>query len=103
MRILNVAQEIEDPFMSSAASTGKGKEKVKLAGYVQDGVEVEYGHLRWSHGEAGLAELPQAAELRDMLQVDEPVLEHSDQGWKFWEAIRWLEAARTRGVPVLIQ
>jgi len=91
VRIINVAQEIEDPF-------GPGSvDKVKLASYEIQGRTVDYCHLRWSHSEQDLADIK--GELRDVFQGDVDVRE----GWQLWEALRWLEIGRRRAEPVLIQ
>ncbi|EIW68589.1 hypothetical protein TREMEDRAFT_31601 [Tremella mesenterica DSM 1558] len=124
MRIINVAQEVEDPFMGiaqqiSTSSHGKesiglsgqsgvkGKEKVRLVRYQVGDKVVEYAHLRWSHGEAGLADLPKDAELSQVIDPFSPHSEMDEQeetfeGWGFWKAVRWLETARRDGIPVLI-
>ncbi|WVQ97473.1 hypothetical protein IAU59_004587 [Kwoniella sp. CBS 9459] len=113
VRIVNVAQEVDDPFdpastsmpgwsMGGAGGKGKGKEKMKLAQYpsVRGGPEVEYCHVRWSHGELGLAEIPPQADLRDLLDGRPP--SDAKEMWRFWETIRWMEEGRRSGVPVLI-
>lgn len=102
IRVFNVAQEVDDPFERSVAH-GKGKEKVKLASYPPDSGRpgVEYCHLRWSHGESGLAELPIGVRLDDLF---DPAPTRSEREmWGFWDAIRWLEAGRRAGEPILIQ
>ncbi|KAK8846615.1 hypothetical protein IAR55_005701 [Kwoniella newhampshirensis] len=112
VRIVNVAQEIDDPFeqtklcrtsgWASAGGDGKGKEKMKLVSYPgeQDGCpDVEYCHARWSHGELGLADLPDHARLEDVWEAKAP--EQSDT-WKFWDVIRWMEEGRRASMPVLI-
>ncbi|WWD21922.1 hypothetical protein CI109_106410 [Kwoniella shandongensis] len=112
VRIVNVAQEIDDPFDPVNASSipgwafgsgkGKGKEKMKMATYpsTEEGrPDVEYCHARWSHGELGLADLPENARLEDVLEGRAP---ETSEMWKFWDAIRWMEEGRRAGVPVLI-
>jgi tyrosine-protein phosphatase len=100
VRVLNVAQEIDDPFDQS--SRGKGKEKVRVAQYPaeQGRPEVQYAHLRWSHGEAGLAEVDEHTRLEDVVN---PSAVEGRETWRFWEAIRWCESGRLAGEPVLIQ
>ncbi|WVF70441.1 hypothetical protein IAT40_005231 [Kwoniella sp. CBS 6097] len=110
VRIVNVAQEVDDPFDPSSGSMpgwsmggrGKGKEKMKLAQYPSGhgGPEVEYCHVRWSHGELGLADIPSQADLRDLLDARPP--SDAREMWRFWETIRWMEEGRRRGIPVLI-
>ncbi|OCF42269.1 hypothetical protein I317_03888 [Kwoniella heveanensis CBS 569] len=110
VRIVNVAQEVDDPFDPSSRSMpgwsmggkGKGKEKMKLAQYpsVQGGPEVEYCHVRWSHGEMGLADIPPEADLRELSDGLPP--SDTTEMWGFWETIRWMEEGRRSGVPVLI-
>jgi tyrosine-protein phosphatase len=58
-----------------------------------------YTHLRWSHGEQGLAEVDREARLDEILLPAEVA---RDQ-WRFWEAIRWIERGRRAQEPVLIQ
>ena len=95
VRIMNVAQEIEDPFGC------RSDDKVKLAEYYSShGLKIEYCHLRWSHGEGGLAGLPTGASLVDLIQGKEV---WDAESWGFWDAVGYLEAARKSGVPVLIQ
>jgi hypothetical protein len=109
IRILNVAQEIEDPFASLSScriSSIKGKEKIRLADYDLNEAgttrRIEYCHLKWSHGEADLAQLPTSASLRGFL--DGTLTANEDKTtWGLWDAVMWLEAARREGVPVLIQ
>lgn len=96
MRIINVAQEIENPF-----DKGKGKEKIAFGEYDDQGVRVEYCHLRWSHGESGLAELPKGVKLEEVLSGAKANMDADS--WGFWNAIKWLEEARREGRPVLIQ
>ncbi|OXB37584.1 hypothetical protein J007_02636 [Cryptococcus neoformans] len=116
VRVVNVAQEVEDPFDAgprrvSGWSRPSGlpeeisKRKMKLKTYpaaVGDGTRphVEYCHAKWSHGELGLADLPEGASLRDVLYPRAP--ENSDGLWRFWEAIRWMEEGRQGGIPILI-
>ena len=106
VRILNVAQEIDDPFMSATSSgTGKGKEreKINLADYEADAwrPKVEYAHLLWGHGESGLADIPVGATL-DQVIHPKP-LSGGETKWGFWEAIQWMEEGRREQVPILIQ
>ncbi|GFZ48999.1 hypothetical protein JCM24511_06748 [Saitozyma sp. JCM 24511] len=101
VRVLNVAQEIDDPFAPHPEpSQGKGKAKVRLANYPAEGdrPEMAYTHLRWSHGEQGLAEVDREARLDEILL---PANVDRDQ-WRFWEAIRWIERGRRAQEPVLI-
>lgn len=100
MRILNVAQEIDDPF---ASVKGKGKAKVELADYeaVPGRPKVEYAHLLWGHGESGLADLPDGVTLDEIIQAKS--LREDEEKWGFWESIQWMEEARRQDVPVLIQ
>jgi hypothetical protein len=100
VRILNVAQEIDDPF---ASIKGKGKEKVELASYnaAPDRPKVEYAHLLWGHGESGLADLPKGATLDQIIHVRD--MRGDEERWGLWEAIQWMEQARRQGVPVLVQ
>ena len=100
VRILNVAQEIDDPFTSVK---GKGKEKLKVTDYeaVPGRPKVEYAHLSWGHGEGGLADMPQDASLDEIINIRQAT-ERKDK-WGFWDAIRWMEEARRVNVPVLIQ
>lgn len=110
VRILNVAQEIDDPFAADGVVpvSRKGKGKVNRAVYPADASEgrpeVEYTHLAWSHGESGLAELDSEMKLEDVIQgrfTEEEVEER--EKWRFWEAIRYMEQGRQRGEAVLIQ
>lgn len=106
VRILNVAQEIDDPFMSNSGSgsgKGKEKEKINLANYEADAwrPKVEYAHLLWGHGESGLADIPAGATL-DQVIHSKP-LSGGETKWGFWEAIQWMEEARREQVPILIQ
>ena len=104
VRVLNVAQEIEDPFEKPQRNVqGVGEGKVKLSSYPPnlERPGVEYCHLRWSHGESGLAELPIGARLSELL-VPEQLLPEGAQ-WGFWDAVLWLEMGRRAGEPVLIQ
>jgi hypothetical protein len=100
VRILNVAQEIDDPF---ATIKGKGKEKIDLADYeaVPGRPKVEYAHLLWGHGESGLADLPEGVSLDQIINVGQ--LSGEEDKWGFWQAIQWMEEARREDVPVLIQ
>ncbi|WVQ76681.1 hypothetical protein IAR50_006355 [Cryptococcus sp. DSM 104548] len=113
VRIVNVAQEIDDPFdpsarnvpgWSGASPLDKGSMKLKAYPAVSEGgqkrPEVEYCHVRWSHGELGLADLPEKATLGDVRRPERP--ETGEGMWKFWEAIRWMEEGRKSGTPVLI-
>ncbi|WVR04350.1 hypothetical protein IAU60_001351 [Kwoniella sp. DSM 27419] len=112
VRIVNVAQEIDDPFDPSyihnpgwsMSGSSKGKEKMKLVRYPQDSLgrrpEIEYCHVRWSHGELGLADVPDGARLAEIMDGTPP--DSSAEMWNFWETIRWMEEGRREGVPVLI-
>jgi hypothetical protein len=107
VRILNVAQEIDDPFSDLDAarkrsSTAQHDSRVRFEEYDQDGYRVEYGHLRWSHGESGLADLGEDSSLSEILGTH-TTPEGSNTKWGFWRAITWMEEARREGVPVLIQ
>ena len=101
VRILNVAQEIDDPFQDDDASGSSTK--IRLASYpaVDDHPQVEYAHLRWSHGEGGLAEIPHNATLQDLMDVGG--VRDGAKEWRFWEAVRYMEEGRRRGIPILIQ
>jgi len=102
--VLNVAQEVDDPFEEAPPiNSGNGKARVKVASYPSDNgrPDVEYCHLRWSHGEGGLADLPPSARLSELLHPGE--VRSGREMWGFWEAIRWLEAGRRAGEPLLIQ
>lgn len=118
VRVVNVAQEVEDPFDAagpgrvsgwprpSALPAETAKRRMKLRTYpavVGDGTRphVEYCHARWSHGELGLADLPADACLGDVLYPRAP--ENNEGLWRFWETIRWMEEGRQGGTPVLIQ
>ena len=103
IRIVNVAQEIENPFGSGAAHGMQDKEKIAFATYpARHGYpEVEYCHLRWSHGEGGLAQLPPASDLTELLDGSGPDMDADS--WGMWNAVKWLEGARRAGTPVLIQ
>lgn len=104
VRILNVAQEIDDPFVSGSG-TGKGKEKAKINLADHDATpsrpKVEYAHLLWGHGESGLADLPSGATLDQIIHTKP--LTGDETKWGFWEAIQWMEEARREQVPILIQ
>lgn len=102
VRILNVAQEIDDPFATDR-SKGKEKEKIDLAAYEADAnrPKVEYAHLLWGHGESGLADIPAGSTLDQIIQTKP--LSGREEKWGFWEAIQWMEEARRKDVPVLIQ
>lgn len=102
VRILNVAQEIDDPF-ASGTSKGKEKEKLNMADYDADPSrpKVEYAHLLWGHGESGLADIPSGATLDQVLHTKP--LSGGKEKWGFWEAIQWMEEARRDHVPILIQ
>ncbi|WVW78896.1 hypothetical protein I302_100859 [Kwoniella bestiolae CBS 10118] len=119
VRIINVAQEIDDPFDPSNSnvtpgwSRSKGKQKMKFAMYPAstDGSnqrpEIEYCHVRWSHGELGLADIPDEAELAHLLDVPDGDLRNlqgtnGDGIWGFWETIKWMEGGRRNGIPILI-
>ncbi|ODO03021.1 hypothetical protein I350_05865 [Cryptococcus amylolentus CBS 6273] len=112
VRIVNVAQEIDDPFdlsvradpgWSGTGSEKKGSMKLKTYPSISEGPaarpEVEYCHVRWSHGELGLADLPEKATLGDVRRPQGPEVQDM---WKFWQAIRWMEEGRKSGTPVLI-
>lgn len=109
--IVNVAQEIENPFDANASmdswdwpSSAKGKPKVALSSHSPEEGQprVEYAHLRWSHGEGGLADLPDSAQLEDIVSSSTYNGPANVQPWRFWEAIRWLEVRRRAGTPVMI-
>lgn len=108
--IVNVAQEIENPFDPETSidtwdwpSNAKGKPKVALSKHTIEGERtVEYAHLRWSHGEGGLADLPDSATLDDLVNSSEYAGPMGAQQWRFWEAVRWLEVCRRAGTPVMI-
>ncbi|WVQ83922.1 hypothetical protein IAT38_006066 [Cryptococcus sp. DSM 104549] len=117
VRVVNVAQEVDDPFDPAAGEkdpgwagahgeqAGKGKMKLTTYPSVREGTEddrpeVEYCHVRWSHGEVGLADLPEGARLEEVMKGREPA--GREGMWKFWEAIQWMEAGRRDGVPVLL-
>jgi hypothetical protein len=99
VRILNVAQEIDDPFTTVK---GKGKEKLDVVDYeaVPGRPIVEYAHLSWGHGEGGLADLPDGASLEAIINTCPP---SGREKWGFWDAIQWMEEARREGTPILIQ
>ncbi|KAL1408479.1 tyrosine/serine/threonine protein phosphatase [Vanrija albida] len=112
--VINVAQEIENPFDEStrddgwewpqpSVSAGSKKPKVVIKSYPaeDDRPIVDYAHLRWSHGEAGLAEVPGTASLTELMNGGDYVGEETEK-WRFWEAIRWLEVRRKAGTPVII-
>ena len=100
IRIINVAQELEDPF---ASPNTRGKRKVAFGQYesVNGYTDIEYCHLRWSHGESGLADLPPGAKLSELM-VD-PKADLDADSWGIWNAVKWLEEARREGRPVLVQ
>ncbi|WWD08101.1 hypothetical protein V865_006212 [Kwoniella europaea PYCC6329] len=117
VRIINVAQEIDDPFDTTNSSStsmpgwskGKGKQKMELAVYPGDSTgkrpEIEYCHVRWSHGELGLADIPPTAQLSHLIDPpEEEVLPTAgEEGiWGFWESIKWMESGRKSGIPILI-
>lgn len=112
VRILNVAQEIDNPFerdgVASVSSSRKGKGKAQRVVYPADGragrPEVEYCHLQWSHGESGLADLEEGMELDDVIEgrFNEEAVKGKEK-WRFWEAIRFMEEGRQRGEAILIQ
>ena len=104
VRILNVAQEIDDPFVSGSGNgKGKEKEKINLADYDATPLrpKVEYAHLLWGHGETGLADIPAGATLDQIIHTRP--LSGGETKWGFWEAIQWMEEARREQVPILIQ
>ncbi len=98
IRVINVAQEIENPY-DKVEQSGK----IAFGNYprVNGGTDVEYCHLRWSHGENGLADIPAGSSLSDLIESPQPNL-HADF-WGIWEAVKWTEQARRAGTPVLIQ
>ena len=96
LRIINVAQEIESPY-----GGGCSRDKKTLGTYTTNGPMVQYCHLRWSHGESGLATIPEGATLDELL--DGSTADTDASSWGFWNAIKWLEEARLKGIPVLIQ
>ncbi|ORY24859.1 protein-tyrosine phosphatase-like protein [Naematelia encephala] len=108
VRVLNVAQEIEDPFASQRphVDNGKGKERasVQVDRYPpspgKGWPKMDYCHLKWSHGEAGLAGIPDQSTLDDFINPREP--EVGDGNWGLWTAILYIEDARRRDIPVLI-
>jgi hypothetical protein len=107
VRILNVAQEIDDPWAGEQVDR-KGKGKVSVARYpaepVQGRPELEYCHLSWGHGEAGLAEVDETMRLQDVVRAGGVGKGDEDkEKWRFWEAIRWVEEGRRNGEAVLIQ
>jgi hypothetical protein len=95
LRIVNVAQEIDNPHGE------RSSEKKSLSTYCANDLTVEYCHLRWSHGESGLAAIPQGATLDELL--DGSTADVNASSWGFWNAVKWLEEARFNGIPVLIQ
>lgn len=120
--LVNVAQEIENPFDNPTADSwnwptaAKGKAKVALThhaaaaasaavagetGHATSQPAIEYAHLRWSHGEGGLADIPPSASLDQVLHGDAPSSVGDDQ-WRFWEAVRWIEVRRRAGIPIII-
>lgn len=115
--VVNVAQEIENPF-DNAGTAGsssswnwptslKGKAKAALTNHSASAENsqpaIEYAHLRWSHGEGGLSELPAYATLDQVLNGEAPdYLGVGGDQWRFWEAVRWLEVRRRAGVPIII-
>lgn len=110
---VNVAQEIENPFDENAdmeaIATGwtsfKGKSDLALSTHVADGhgqPNIEYAHLRWSHGESGLSELPSGATLSQILNPDTYLDGNVSEKWRFWEAVRWIEAHRRANIPIII-
>jgi len=103
IRIVNVAQEIENPFGSSTSRGMEGKEKISFGTYAErDGYpEIKYCHLRWSHGESGLAQLPPGSDLAELSEGTAPDMDA--ESWGMWNAVKWLEEARRAGTPVLIQ
>jgi tyrosine-protein phosphatase len=109
---VNVAQEIENPFDENADmeaittgwTTHKGKANVQLSNHAADNKgqpNIEYAHLRWSHGESGLSEVPPSATLGNILNPQMSDNERSEK-WRFWEAVRWIEIRRRAGIPVII-
>ncbi|WRT65175.1 uncharacterized protein IL334_002118 [Kwoniella shivajii] len=123
VRIINVAQEIDDPFDESSmaihgwstSNKGKNKEKMKFKTYPKDPnydnydggrPEIEYCHIRWSHGELGLADIPDTADLMDVLNpttiTKDEISKEQVIMWRFWEIIQWMEKGRKEGIPILI-
>lgn len=104
--VLNVAQEIENPLdpetpQDSWEWNPTGKAKVALSEHDSSvHPKVEYAHLRWSHGEGGLANIPTDARLDNL--DSEQVTGSESEKWRFWEAIQWLESRRRAGIPVMI-
>lgn len=110
VRILNVAQEIDDPFEAqgtvpiSKSSKGNVHRAIYPANEVEGRPEVDYCHLAWSHGESGLAEVDSEMVLADVIRGSFTEESVGDRGtWRFWEAIRYMEQGRQRGEAVLIQ
>ncbi|KAK4683876.1 tyrosine-protein phosphatase MSG5, partial [Tremellales sp. Uapishka_1] len=95
VRVMNVAQEIPNPFDDS-----KGEGRVNVNRHELDGTRIDYCHLKWSHGEAGLAVLLPSASVQDVLQAEARA--GSEDRWGFWNAIQWMEEGRRAGQPVLI-
>ncbi|KAL7423284.1 tyrosine/serine/threonine protein phosphatase [Cryptotrichosporon argae] len=95
--VLNVAQEISDPFASGGSPGLDGKVALAMYGTTVDRPTVHYAHLRWSHGEGGLSEVDSGARLNDLAVAPEARVR-----FRFWDAIRWLEVKRKAGMPVLI-
>lgn len=102
VRVMCVAQEIDNPFEPAWAEGSKDKGKVGVGRYAatHERPEVVYAHLKWSHGESGLAELESWTTLDDVIA---PKAMDVGETWRFWEAIRWIEEGRQRDEPVLIQ
>ena len=95
LRIVNVAQEVESPYAAPC-----GSKKTLTTTPTTSGPTVEYCHLRWSHGESGLATIPDGATLEELLTGS---ADTDAESWGFWNAVKWLEEARRNGTPVLIQ
>lgn len=107
---VNVAQEIENPFeenanreaIASGWTSHKGKASVAITTHPaeKDQPQMEYAHLRWSHGEGGLSEVPSSATISQLIHPDSPSADSTQ--WRFWEAVRWIELRRREGTPVII-
>lgn len=82
-RVVNVAKEVPNPFDGERT---------------QDGLDIDYLHLKWGHGQGDLANVPSEGQLGAKQSVGEV---REDAG--FWDAIQWMEAGRERAEPVLIQ
>jgi tyrosine-protein phosphatase len=111
--VVNVAQELENPFADGADleaiaagwTSYKGKAVVALTNHAADSTRpnIEYAHLRWSHGEGGLCDIPASAAVSQLIDPASPDAEDTNsEKWRFWEAICWIEAHRRAGIPVMI-